>query len=308
MPIKRLTIIGVGLIGGSLARALKRARACAEIIGCDVTSAEKAVASGITDSFYTEIGAAVKDAEMVVIAVPLGAMAGVFQQLREYLDDHTILTDVGSVKGQVVEEARRFLGPHWPRFVPGHPVAGTEKSGIEASFAELFAGHRVILTPLAETEATAIERVTELWEQAGARVETMEVTRHDEVLAATSHLPHVLAYSLVQTLAKMEPAGAVFRFAAGGFADLTRIASSSPELWHDIVFANREAVLHLIERFHQELGTVTEAIRAHDSHTLMDSFSRAKVARDAFTAGRQQYPTRTVDRVRKADDCLCRSR
>ena len=290
MPIKRLTIIGVGLIGGSLARALRRARACVEIIGCDVTGAEKAIAWGVTDSFYREIGAAVKGAEMVVIAVPLGAMAGVFQQLREYLDEHTILTDVGSVKGQVVEEARRFLGPHWPRFVPGHPVAGTEKSGIEASFAELFAGHRVILTPLAETEAPAIERVTELWEQAGAQVETMEVTRHDEVLAlaigddpvarevlaATSHLPHIRAYSRVQTRAKMAPADAVFRFAAGGFADLTRIASSNPELWHDIVFANREAVLHLIERFHQELGTVTEAIRTHDSHTLMDSFNQRK--------------------------------
>lgn len=291
MPSKRLTIIGVGLIGGSLARALKRTRGWARIIGYTpaVEELKKAAELGVIDGFYTDIGTAVKDAEMVVVAVPLGAMAAVFQQIAGHLGEDTVITDVGSVKGEVVEAARRCLGPHRPRFVPGHPVAGTEKSGVEASLADLFDGHRVILTPVAETDPKAIAQVTELWEQAGALVEIMEVARHDEVLAATSHLPHVLAYALVQTLAKMEETGAVFRFAAGGFADLTRIASSSPSLWRDVVFANRNAVLAMIERFGRELAALAEAIRTHDSGKVLEGFTQAKAARDAFALYRQKY-------------------
>ncbi len=291
MLIKRLTIIGVGLIGGSLARALKRARACARITGCApaVEELRKAVELGVIDDFHTDIGAAVKGAEMIVVAVPLGAMAAVFQQMAEHLGEATVITDVGSVKGRVVEAAHRCLGPHLTRFVPGHPLAGTEKSGVAASSAGLFDGHRVILTPVAETDPRALEQVTKLWEQAGAWVEIMAVARHDEVLAATSHLPHVLAYALVQTLAGMEGSGAVFRFAAGGFADLTRIASSSPALWRDIVFANREALLAMIERFDRELMALAEAIRTQDGGKILKSFTQAKAARDAFAAYRQKH-------------------
>jgi prephenate dehydrogenase len=291
MLIKRLTVIGVGLIGGSLARALKRAQACAHITGCapEVKELKRALTLGVIDDFYTDIGVAIKGAEIVVVAVPLGAMAAVFQQLAGHLDEATVVTDVGSVKSRVVEAARRCLGPYLPRFVPGHPLAGTEKSGVEASLVDLFDGHRVILPPTAETDPRALAQITKLWGQAGALVEIMEAARHDEVLAATSHLPHVLAYALVQALAKMEESGTVFRFAAGGFADLTRIASSNPALWHDIVFANREAVLTMIERFHQELTALAEAIRARDRGKVLESFTQAKAARDAFAVHRQMY-------------------
>jgi prephenate dehydrogenase len=284
MLIQRLALIGVGLIGGSLARALRRAGVCRRIIGSGPNEAElvKARALGVIDDYALSIRAAVRGADLVVIAVPMGAMAEVLAQLPEALGEKTIVTDVGSAKGCVVEEARRFLGTHLPRFVPGHPIAGTEKSGVEASFAELFDGRRTILTPLKETEIAAIQLVREMWEAAGSEVDLMEVARHDEVLAATSHLPHVLAYLLVETLIQMEGAGAVFRYAAGGFADFTRIASSSPELWRDIVFSNREALLSALERFSRELAVMSEAIRKQDDRQVLEIFRRAKTARDAF--------------------------
>jgi len=285
MLIRHLAIIGVGLIGGSLARALKRARACRRIIGYGLHESElmKARALGAIDDFSIDLGQAVKGADMVVIAVPLGAMEKVLSQLRWCLDKATVVTDVGSVKGSVVEQARRLLGPHLSRFVPGHPIAGTEKSGVEASFAELFDRRRAILTPLEETEISAIQNVRDMWEAAGSEVEIMDVARHDEVVAATSHLPHILAYTLVETLAEMERAGAVFRYAAGGFADCTRIASSNPEMWRDITFANREALLTALERFRQELSALTESIRSQDTRQVLETFRRAKGARDAFT-------------------------
>jgi prephenate dehydrogenase len=291
MLIHRLAIIGVGLIGGSLARALKRASACGRVIGCarSVGGLEKAVNLGVIDEFHTEVAVAAAGADMIVIAVPLGATAAVFEQMRDHLNDKAVITDVGSVKGTVVQAARRILGPHMFRFVPGHPVAGTEKSGVEASFAELFDGHRVILTPVADTEARAVQQVTKMWEQAGALVEVMEVAQHDKVLAATSHLPHVLAYSLVQTLARVEESEGVFRFAAGGFADFTRIASSSPEMWHDIVFANQKAILTMVERFNQELAILVQAIDANDSHKVMEVFNQAKAVRDEFSANRLKH-------------------
>jgi prephenate dehydrogenase len=286
MVIQRLVIIGVGLIGGSLARALRRAGVCRRIIGCGPNESEllKARALGVIDDYSLSIRAAVRGADLVVIAVPMGAMAEVMAQLPEALGEKTIVTDVGSAKGSVVAEARRWLGSHLPRFVPGHPIAGTEKSGVEASFAELFDGRRTILTPLKETEIAAIQRVREMWEAAGSEVDLMDVARHDEVLAATSHLPHVLAYLLVETLVQMEGAGAVFRYAAGGFADFTRIASSSPELWRDIVFSNREALLSALERFSQELADLAEAVRMQDDRRVLEIFRRAKTARDAFAA------------------------
>lgn len=288
MLIRRLAIIGVGLIGGSLARALKRAGACGRVVGCGSTvgELEKAADLGVIDEFHPDVGAAAEGADVVIVAVPLGASASVLEQLRGWIDSTTVVSDVGSVKGTVVQEARRILGPHMPRFVPGHPVAGTEKSGVEASSAELFTGHHVILTPVAETEAGAVQRITEMWELTGATVDVMEVARHDEVLAATSHLPHVLAYALVHTLAKMEGSEAVFRFAAGGFADFTRIASSSARMWHDIVMANPEAILAMVRRFDHELTALAEAIGARDSRTVMQILNRAKSARDEFGASR----------------------
>jgi prephenate dehydrogenase len=282
MFIQRLCIIGVGLIGGSLARALRRVGACGEIVGCgrNTTNLQHAIELGVIDRYETSPLRAVKEANMVVVAVPLGTMGPMFSAIREALSPQAVITDVGSAKATVVADARQHLGMHWSRFVPGHPIAGTEKSGVAASFAELFENHRVILTPLPETDSQAITKVTTLWEKTGATVVNMSVTHHDEVLAATSHLPHVLAYSLVDTLAKMDDRTEIFRFAAGGFRDFTRIASSDPKMWHDICLANRDAILKTLEDFNIELAKLTEAIRQGDNQQILNIFTRAKMARD----------------------------
>ena len=284
--IKRLAIIGVGLIGGSLARAVRRAGLCEEIIGSgrDVAQLRKAVELGVIDCYNIDIASAVHDADMVVVAVPLGAMEQVLRALAGHVRPDTIITDVGSAKASVVTAARNVFGEVPANFVPGHPIAGTEKNGVEASFAELFQGRRVILTPLPHTDAYALAQVHLLWRTAGAEVVEMGVEHHDEVLAATSHLPHILAYSLVDTLVRMDAgmdnSEEIFRFAAGGFRDFTRIASSDPVMWRDICLANRLAIITLLERFRGDLDALMDLIRAGDSERILAVFSRAKAARD----------------------------
>lgn len=297
MLIQRLTIIGVGLIGGSLARALKRAGACGEVIGCgrNTYNLEQAVELGVIDRFDTNPAAAVKAADMVVVAVPLASMATLFATIRDVLSPQAIITDVGSAKTTVVADARQHLGPHFPRFVPAHPIAGSEKTGVTASFVELFENRLVILTPVAETDAQAKETVTTMWELTKANVVDMSVSHHDEVLAATSHLPHLLAYALVDCLAKMEDRKEIFRFAAGGFRDFTRIASSDPRMWHDICLANREALLETLARFNSELNQLAEAIRQNDSQYIENTFQRAKTARDQFSELFHQPHPKKID-------------
>lgn len=288
MKIEHLTTIGIGLIGGSLARSLKRAKVCDRVTGCarTVSELEKALAMGVIDDYSTDPAEAVIGADMVLVAIPLSACEKTFARIAPHLGSNTIVTDAGSVKGSIIKSARKTLGEHFPRFVPGHPIAGTEKSGVDASFAELYDNHRVILTPVTETATDAVDKVREMWEQAGAGIDIMDVERHDEVLAATSHLPHVMAYSLVSTLSKMEESGDVFRFAAGGFADFTRIASSSPKMWHDIVFANREAVLDLLNRYEKSIDELKDALSRDDSKFVMNMLTEAKQARDKFADNR----------------------
>ncbi|MCC7412262.1 MAG: prephenate dehydrogenase/arogenate dehydrogenase family protein [Gammaproteobacteria bacterium] len=277
-------ILGVGLIGGSLARALRRAGACAEIVGCASTPAEvgEALELGVIDRGTTAVAAAVAGCDLVVLAVPVGAMRAVFAQLAPALGADTVVTDVGSVKGAVIADARAALAAHYRLFVPGHPVAGTERSGVQASFAALFDSQRVILTPTAETDRGAVDRVTAMWQAAGARVEEMDAGHHDEVLAATSHLPHVLAFALVEYLAGVQEAREVFRFAGGGFRDFTRIAASSAPLWCDIVFANRPAVLASLEGYDARLRVLTEALRRGDVDAVRALFERAGAARRTY--------------------------
>lgn len=284
MLIQRLAIIGVGLIGGSLARALKRANVVGEVIGCgrNLNNLQQAVELGVIDRYDTHPAQAVTEADMIVVAVPLGTIAPIFAAIRDNLSAQAIITDVGSAKATVVADARQHLGNYLPRFVPGHPIAGTEKSGVAASFAELFEQHRVILTPLPETDPQAMTTVSNMWTQTGAEVIAMSVTHHDEVLAATSHLPHILAYSLVDTLAKMAERTEIFRFAAGGFRDFTRIASSDPQMWHDICLANQQAILQVLESFQTDLAQLVAAIQQQDSQYIATVFSRAKSARDKF--------------------------
>lgn len=292
-PSTRLTIIGVGLIGGSLARAVRRECPATEIVGCgrQLPNLQLARELGVIDRYETDPARAVQGADLVVVAVPVGSIETVFAAIAGQLAQDAVVTDVGSTKGNVVGAARRRLGGRLADFVPGHPIAGTERSGVEASFAELYSGCRVILTPLPETRRAAVERVRALWQLAGARVSEMDVRHHDEILAATSHLPHLLAYTLVDALARMDDSEEIFDYAAGGFRDFTRIASSDPTLWRDICLANREAMLDVLQHFTADLAAVTEAVRDADGGALTKVFARAKEVRDRFAArGKSQSP------------------
>lgn len=280
--IERLTIIGVGLIGGSLARALKLKSAVKEVTGAShsIQHLQRARELGVIDKAEVDLGASVKDADIVVVAVPVGAMESVFEDIAPHLSDNTILTDVGSTKGSVVEAAKKVFGKLPENFIPGHPIAGTEKSGVEASFAELFEKRRVILTPTETSSSDAVAKVRDMWQQAGAIVTETSVAHHDEVLAATSHLPHLLAFALVDTLATMDDKQEIFDYAAGGFRDFTRIASSDPVMWHDICVHNEPALLKMLDRFETDLDKLREAIARNDGDYIMKIFTRAKAARD----------------------------
>ena len=283
--IQQLTIIGVGLIGGSLARALKQAGYCQTVVGCGRTETElqRAVELGVIDRYSTDISAAVQGADVVLLAVPLGAMESCFRAMQGHLNADAVITDAGSSKASVVAAAKAVFGDNLPAgFVPGHPIAGIEQSGVEVSFAELYQGRRVILTPLDSSSDAAIETVRAMWQQAGAVVDEMAVEHHDAVLAATSHLPHMLAYGLVDTLVSLDESEEIFRLAAGGFRDFTRIASSDPVVWRDICLANRTALLSIMERYQADLEKLTQLVRDADGDALGKIFQRAKSARDRF--------------------------
>ena len=282
--IGRLTIIGVGLIGGSLALALRQAGACREVVGCsrDEGHLQRAVELGVIDRYEVDPARAVEGADLVLVAVPLGAMRRVFEAMRPGLNPHTVITDVGSAKASVVADAQAAWGELPAGFVPGHPIAGTEKSGVEAAFPTLYQGRRVIITPLESSSDEAVNRVKAAWEVAGAVIETMSVEHHDEVLAATSHLPHMLAFGLVDSLARMRDNDEIFRYAAGGFRDFTRIASSDPVMWRDICLANRAALLDMMARYKDDLRLIEDAIEQADGDALLEIFTRAKAARDRF--------------------------
>ncbi len=283
--INRLCIVGVGLIGGSLALALKQARVVGEVIGVARRphTLQRALELQVIDRAEYTLAQAVAGADVVVIAVPLGAIYNILIEMAHHLHHDCIVTDVGSAKAQVVNDVRRAFGYFPHQFVPGHPIAGTEKSGVEAAFATLFQRRRVILTPLPETAPNAYHMVQRLWEATGATVTDMTVAHHDAVLAATSHLPHILAYCLVDTLAQLDDREEIFHYAAGGFRDFTRIASSDPTMWHDICVANREALLSTLAHFQRQLQNLTQAIENAESQALMSTFQRAKQARDRLS-------------------------
>jgi len=284
MKVRRLAIIGVGLIGGSYARALRQAGIVDQIVGCGRGKAnlELAVELGVVDQYTHDVSEAVTGADLVFISVPLGAVQTTFSAMKGCLSDDVVVTDAGSTKGSVVRDVEAVFGesPSW--FVPGHPIAGTEKNGVEASFAELYQDRRVILTPVCETDPAATAKIDALWRYCGAEVSYMTVAHHDEILAATSHLPHMLAFGLVDTLARMKENDEIFRYAAGGFRDFTRIASSNPVMWRDICIANREALSDMLSAFASEMVDLSETIRDADSEHLLEIFSRAKAARDRF--------------------------
>ncbi len=283
--IDRLCVIGVGLIGGSLAKAAKEASFARHTVGYSLNPSETklAVELGVIDEAACSISQAVHEADLVVLAVPVKAFEQTLKSLKNDIKPGAVLTDVGSVKGCFLEAVSNTFG-HIPEFVvPGHPIAGSERSGVMAANADLYRKHKVILTPLDHTSSTAIELVYALWQSVGATVLEMPVNKHDEVLAATSHLPHLLAFSLVDTLAGEEENQEIFRYAAGGFRDFTRIAASDPLMWHDIFLANQDALLQVLEHFTEDLESLKQAILRRDSQHLLGVFTRAKSAREHFT-------------------------
>ncbi|MEM7294647.1 MAG: prephenate dehydrogenase/arogenate dehydrogenase family protein [Pseudomonadota bacterium] len=276
-----LLIVGVGLIGGSLALALKGTGFAGEIVGCGrrVETLERAVARGAIDRFETDLAAAVESADVVLLAVPMATMRPLLETIATHRKPSAIVTDAGSVKGSFVADARAAFDD-LSCVVPGHPIAGTENSGIDAAFPELFQQRKVILTPLQETREEAIETVRSLWVQCGAAVEEMDAEEHDRVLAATSHLPHVLAYSLVDALLGLPEREAIFRYAAGGFRDFTRIASSDPVMWRDICINNSESLVSMIDELQRNLSVLRQHIADGDANVIFDIFTRTKQARD----------------------------
>ena len=282
--IERLCIIGVGLIGGSLGLALKSKAACGHIIGCgrNDENLRKAVELGAIDTFNTDPAEAVRDCDAVVLAVPMQSMLPVFELIAPALLHDAVITDAGSAKTAVLAAAQTAFGQLPAGLVPGHPIAGNENSGVEAATADLYSGRRVILTPHDASSRQAISIVTGLWEACGAQVSQMDAEVHDHILAATSHLPHLLAFSLVRELANSPHHDDIFRYAAGGLRDFTRIAESDPVMWRDICLANKDAILPAIDRYRDELDRLQQAIATADSDTMNNMFSEAHDARAHF--------------------------
>lgn len=277
----RIAIVGVGLIGGSLARALKAAGVVQEIVGVSRTrsSLDQALELGVIDRGEMRVSD-VGPVDVVVIATPVRVMPDIMRDLAPYLSEETIVTDAGSVKRYVCEAAARHLGPANARFVPGHPIAGTEHSGVAASFPSLFEKRTVILTPGDDVSPQAVETVSALWRLAGAEVTTMDASRHDALLAATSHLPHMVAYALVNCLAGHPQHEDLFRLAAAGFYDFTRIASSDPVMWRDIALTNAGPLIDSLKDFRTGLDALIQALETGDEEALHRTFFDAKQARD----------------------------
>jgi cyclohexadieny/prephenate dehydrogenase len=289
----RVALIGVGLIGSSIARAAKAQGAAGSIVAT-ARSAEtrKRVAElGIADQVVETNAAAVEGADLVIISIPVGACGPVAEEIAPHLKPGAIISDVGSVKGSVV----RDMAPHLPKnvhFVPAHPVAGTEYSGPDAGFAELFVNRWCILTPPEGTDPKAVDKLAEFWRLIGANVETMAPDHHDLVLAVTSHLPHLIAYTIVGTADELQTVtrSEVLKFSAGGFRDFTRIAASDPTMWRDIFIANKEAVLEMLGRFNEDIAGLTKAIRRGDGDALFEHFTRTRAIRKGIVQIGQDSP------------------
>jgi len=287
--VENVVILGLGLIGGSLARALRKSGFAKTFIGYGhrEPSLQRGLELGVIDEFTLDLDEAVVRADILVIATPTLVASKMLEQILPRLKglaQAPVITDVASVKGNLRDTAQQIYGSMPPGLILGHPIAGSENSGVDASNEDLFVNHRVILTPVEGNDASAVELVRAMWLSTGAEVVDMDVDEHDAVLAATSHLPHVLAYTLVDALAQSDASEDIFRFAAGGFRDFTRIASSDPVMWRDISIANKDALLQAIDLFSGNLAKLRSAVEQEDAQGLYESFARAKAARDEFSA------------------------
>lgn len=295
MPlIGKLVVCGVGLIGGSFALALRRAASVGRVVGIGRSRAplERALALGVIDEIATDWAVALDGADLVMIAAPVGQMGAIMAAMAPHLRPGTVVTDAGSTKRDVVDAIERHLGEHLAWVVPAHPIAGAEKSGVDAAFAELYDKRRVVLTPLPENAAEAVERVRRAWLACGATVSETSPQEHDRVFAAVSHLPHLLAFGLVDDLARRPNAELLFSHAAGGFRDFTRIAGSHPEMWRDICVANSEALLAELDQYMAELVQLRALLAAGDGAGLKAVFDTARRARNAWAEG---LPVQTAE-------------
>jgi prephenate dehydrogenase len=295
IAINKLVVIGVGLIGGSFALALRKAELVTHITGVGRSPAnmERARDLGAIDEIARDLPSALKDADVVFLAIPVGRTGEIMEQIAPHLESDTIVTDAGSTKQNVLAAARTYLAEHLPNFVPGHPVAGAELSGAGAANPNLFRDKNLVLTPIEETSVEALKRVTQLWQACGAQVSQMSARRHDEILAAVSHLPHVLAFALMYYIGAAGHSSDVddafstddirsselLRFAGSGFRDFTRIAASSPEMWRDICLGNREVLSRQIDAYQNELAKLREMLARGDGNALERVFSDAREAR-----------------------------
>jgi prephenate dehydrogenase len=284
MLFERLAVIGVGLIGGSFALALRQAKACGHVVGAGRNRAnlELARSRGIVDSIAADAVAAAHGADLVLVSAPVAQFPRIFHDISSVLGPKALVTDGGSTKRDVVAAAREALGRKIAQFVPAHPIAGAEKSGAAAASAELFRDRRVVLTPLAENSDSSVRKAEQAWSACGARISRMEPQEHDALLAAVSHLPHLLAFALVHEIAGREHAAQLFSYAAGGFRDFTRIASSQPEMWRDICVANRDRLLIELEKYTRKLGAMQKLLEAADGAALEKLFAEARAARDEW--------------------------
>ncbi|WP_445116153.1 bifunctional prephenate dehydrogenase/3-phosphoshikimate 1-carboxyvinyltransferase [Acinetobacter sp. WZC-1] len=282
---KKVAFIGFGLIGSSLARVIAAQQLADQVVACtrSAQTLEDALALGLIQQGFSNPAEAVQGADLVVLALPVRATQQMLENIQSDLSEQTIITDVGSTKGNVVDAARAVYGDMLPAgFVPGHPIAGSEHTGVHAGKVDLFTGHKVILTPLVTSADWAVEKLTLLWQAAGAEVICMDVEKHDEVLAHTSHLPHLMAFNLVEQLANREDNLDIFRYAAGGFRDFSRIAASDSHMWHDIFFANKKAILKAVDGFEAQLSTLKTLIENENSQALMGLLGHAQAARQHF--------------------------
>ena len=290
--VERVAVIGLGLIGSSIARAVKERLPQVVVTGHDANDAVREIARGLglCDHLSDDPASAVENADIVILAVPVGGMADAAQAIAPGLAPHAIISDVGSSKAGVAAALAKALPDHI--VIPAHPVAGTENSGPAAGFSTLFDGRWCILTPAADAPADAVEAVSSLWEALGAKVDVMDAAHHDMVLAVTSHLPHLIAYTIVGTASELEEVteSEVIKYSAGGFRDFTRIAASDPVMWRDVFLANRDAVLATLQRFNEDLTVLQQAIRRGDADKLEDWFTRTRAIRRSIIAEGQDDP------------------
>ena len=285
--LKTLAVVGVGLIGGSFALALKRAGVVSTVVGSDrdPRALERAIALGVIDTAAESATDAARDADLVLIAVPVRQIGSVLRDVAPALRADGVVTDAGSTKAAVVRIARESMRERFARFVPGHPIAGRETSGVESATADLFRGARVVVTPVPETAADALEMVRGAWEAVGGRVASASAEAHDRIFAAVSHLPHMLSFALVSEIAARENAPELLAFAAGGFRDFTRIAASSPEMWRDVALQNRAALVVEIDRYQAQLAVFRELIERGEASGLERLMAEARTARTNWAAG-----------------------